>query len=179
MPTENQEVAGPLRLDLKAMLRDFLDFRFEVVTRRFEYELAELEAPHPHPRGLRDVFDALDETIRIIRKSDGKADAAEKLIKRFELDESRPTPSSSSSSTGWPGWRSMLIREELKREAGRGQGDRGDPRATSASCGRSSRRARARSREQYADKRRTKIGGGGGEEVEFDAEDFIVDEDVT
>ena len=28
-------------------------------------------------------------------------------------------------------------------------------------------------------KRRTKIGGGGGEDMEFVAEDFIVDEQVT
>ncbi len=33
--------------------------------------------------------------------------------------------------------------------------------------------------EKYKDKRRTKIGGAGGEDVEFDAEAFIVDEDVT
>src|SRR5204862_7506920 len=31
-------------------------------------------------------FDALDEIIKIIRKSDGKADSAEKIMKRFELD---------------------------------------------------------------------------------------------
>ena len=33
--------------------------------------------------------------------------------------------------------------------------------------------------ERFADKRRTKIGGAGGEEIEFVAEDFIVDEEVT
>ena len=32
------------------------------------------------------VFDALDEIIRIIRKSEGKADSAEKIMKRFALD---------------------------------------------------------------------------------------------
>src|SRR4029079_2074614 len=32
---------------------------------------------------------------------------------------------------------------------------------------------------KFADKRRTKIGGAGGEDVEFDAEAFIVDEEVT
>src|SRR6185295_18877393 len=36
--------------------------------------------------GFAKVFDALDETIRIIRKSEGKKDAAEKLMKRFGLD---------------------------------------------------------------------------------------------
>jgi DNA gyrase subunit A len=32
---------------------------------------------------------------------------------------------------------------------------------------------------KYTDKRRSKIGGAGGEDVEFDVEDFIVDEEVT
>ena len=32
---------------------------------------------------------------------------------------------------------------------------------------------------RFADKRRTKIGGAGGDDVEFQAEDFIVDEAVT
>src|SRR5262249_3748873 len=36
--------------------------------------------------GFRIVFNALDEAIRIIRTSEGKADAAEKLMKRFKLD---------------------------------------------------------------------------------------------
>src|SRR5439155_20852236 len=36
--------------------------------------------------GFEKVFDALDEIIRMIRKSDGKADAADKIMKRFELD---------------------------------------------------------------------------------------------
>ncbi len=45
--------------------------------------------------GFEKVFDALDEIIRIIRKSDGKADAAEKIMARFALDADRPTRSSS------------------------------------------------------------------------------------
>src|SRR4029079_8379419 len=36
--------------------------------------------------GFEKVFDALDEIIKIIRKSDGKADSAEKIMKRFGLD---------------------------------------------------------------------------------------------
>src|SRR5262249_34764430 len=37
VPTENPEVGAPARLDLKTALRQFLDFRFEVVTRRFRF----------------------------------------------------------------------------------------------------------------------------------------------
>src|SRR5581483_3231224 len=33
------------------------------------------------------IFNALDEAIKLIRESKGKADAAEKLIARFKLDE--------------------------------------------------------------------------------------------
>ena len=39
VPTENPEVGAPDRIDLKAMLQHFLDFRFEVVTRRLQFEL--------------------------------------------------------------------------------------------------------------------------------------------
>ena len=37
--------------------------------------------------GFAIVFKNLDEAIQIIRNSDGKADAAPKLIRRFELSE--------------------------------------------------------------------------------------------
>ena len=36
--------------------------------------------------GFEKVFDVLDEIIRIIRKSDGKQDAAKKIMARFDLD---------------------------------------------------------------------------------------------
>src|SRR5207302_1160244 len=61
-------------------------FRLEVITRRLEHELAALKKRLHILEGFEKVFDALDEIIRIIRKSDGKADAAEKVMKRFELD---------------------------------------------------------------------------------------------
>jgi DNA gyrase/topoisomerase IV subunit A len=40
--------------DLGEMLRHFLDFRFEVVTRRLEYELTSCSEAHPPARGLRE-----------------------------------------------------------------------------------------------------------------------------
>jgi DNA gyrase subunit A len=86
VPTENVEVGRPERLDLKQMLWHFLHFRLDVVTSRLEHELAQLQQRIHILEGFEKVFDALDEIIRIIRKSDGKADAAEKIIKRFGLD---------------------------------------------------------------------------------------------
>jgi DNA gyrase subunit A len=86
IPTENEEVGRPERLDLKAMLWHFLHFRLQVVTNRLEHELEALKKRIHILEGFEKVFDALDEIIRIIRKSEGKADSAEKIIKRFGLD---------------------------------------------------------------------------------------------
>src|ERR671938_1025299 len=86
IPTENPEVGRPERLDLKQILWHFLHFRLEVVTKRLENELAALKKRIHILDGFEKVFDALDEIIKMIRKSDGKADAAEKIMKRFELD---------------------------------------------------------------------------------------------
>src|SRR5262245_8804320 len=81
------ESVRPERLGLKEVLRYFLDFRLETVKRRFEYELEQLRRRIHILEGFKIIFNALDEAIRLIRESSGKADAAEKLIKRFKLDE--------------------------------------------------------------------------------------------
>ena len=86
VPTENQEAGRPERLDLKQMLWHFLHFRLEVVTSRLDHELEQLKRRIHILEGFEKVFDALDEIIKIIRKSDGKADAADKVMKRFSLD---------------------------------------------------------------------------------------------
>jgi len=86
VPTDVAEVGRPERLDLKAMLWHFLHFRLDVVTRRLEHELAALTRRIHILEGLEKVFDALDEILRLIRRSDGKQDAAERLVARFGLD---------------------------------------------------------------------------------------------
>ncbi|MGE3818730.1 MAG: DNA topoisomerase (ATP-hydrolyzing) subunit A [Isosphaeraceae bacterium] len=87
LPAAGAEVAVPARLDLKSILQHFLDFRLEVVTRRLRHELADLLRRIHILEGFAIVFDNLDEAIRIIRASDGKPDAAPKLIARFQLSE--------------------------------------------------------------------------------------------
>ena len=87
VPTEQPEVGRPERLDLHQLLWHFLRFRLEVVTRRLEYEYAALGRRIHILAGFEIVFDALDEILKIVRGSDGKADAAAKIMKRFSLDE--------------------------------------------------------------------------------------------
>jgi|TARA_B100000315_G_scaffold93992_2_gene86485 DNA gyrase subunit A len=86
VPTEIPGVGRPERLDLHSILWHFLHFRLEVVTRRLEHELAALKRRIHILEGLAKVFDALDAIIKLIRGSDGKADAAKKIMKRFKLD---------------------------------------------------------------------------------------------
>src|SRR6185369_17825623 len=86
IPTENPEVGRPERLDLHAILWHFLHFRLEVVTKRLEHELQALKKRVHILEGFEKVFDALDEILRIVRKSDGKPDAAAQIMKRFDLD---------------------------------------------------------------------------------------------
>jgi DNA gyrase subunit A len=178
VPTENKEIAGPMRLDLKAVLREFLEFREQVVRRRFEFELAELERRIHILEGFGLVFDALDELIRIIRKSDGKADAAQKIIKRFELSDVQTEAILELKLYKLARLEIQIILDELGAKRGAAKEIRtilGDKKKLWKVV----RTEIAEVAAKFPDKRRTKLGGGGGEEVEFDAEAFIVDEDAT
>jgi DNA gyrase subunit A len=86
VPTENPEVGRPERLDLAQILWHFLHFRLEVVTRRLAHELAALERRIHILQGFAKIFDALDAILKLIRKSEGKADAARQIMARFALD---------------------------------------------------------------------------------------------
>ena len=87
VPTENPDVGRPERLDLRSMLWHFLHFRLEVVTKRLQHELGELNRRMHILEGLAIVFDALDQILKIIRASDGRDDAKKKIMARFKLDE--------------------------------------------------------------------------------------------
>ncbi len=91
IPTENPQVAAPAKLGLREILWHFLRFRMEVVTRRLQHELAGLDKRIHILEGFALIFDALDEIIKIIRASDGKADAAAKIMKRFKQLDAEQT----------------------------------------------------------------------------------------
>ena len=86
VPTETPDIGRPERLDLQATLWHFLHFRLDVVTRRLEHELGELTRRMHILEGFVTVFDALDAILTTVRKSEGKQDAAAKIMARFKLD---------------------------------------------------------------------------------------------
>ena len=179
IPTENAEVCRPERLDLKSILWHFLHFRLEVVTRRLEHELAALSKRIHVLEGFATVFDALDEIIRLIRKSDGKQDAARQIIARFGLDEEQTDAILELKLYRLARLEILVIRKEL-----------GERRARVRQIGamlsdESSRWAVVREeilalQQQYGapkiDPRRTLLEPA-DEEVEYCADDFIVEED--
>ena len=176
VPTEQPEVGRPERLDLHDLLWHFLRFRLDVVTRRLDHELAALERRIHVLEGFEVVFDALDEVLRIVRRSEGKADAAVKIMKRFDLDAEQTDAILELKVYRLARLEILVIRKELAAKRRRAQEIgallkdererwalvRDEIRQIGKICG---------------DSRRTLIESA-GEEVEYSADDFIVDEDA-
>jgi DNA gyrase subunit A len=89
-PTDNPELCKPERLGLKEILWHFLHFRLEVVTKRLTHELEQLRKRIHTLDGFAFAFDILDDLIKIIRASDGKADAALKILKKYGIEPHGP-----------------------------------------------------------------------------------------
>jgi len=175
IPTENADVGRPERLDLKQILWHFLHFRLEVVTRRLEHELAALKKRIHILEGFETVFDALDEIIKMIRKSDGKADAAEKIMARFKLDADQTDAILELKIYRLARLEILVIRQELEEKRKRARQINAllkdeDSRWTLV------RQELEAISKTYGDKRRTTIASDEGEQ-EFTADDFIVEED--
>jgi len=175
IPTENPEVGRPERLDLKQILWHFLHFRLEVVTKRLEHELAALRKRIHILEGFEKVFDALDEIIKLIRKSDGKSDAAEKIMKRFDLDADQTDAILELKIYRLARLEILIIRNELEEKRKRARQIGGLLKDEESRW----KLVRAELEEvssKYGDKRRTAIASDSGE-PEYSADDFIVEED--
>ena len=77
----------PKLLNLKDLIRCFVDHRHEVVTRRTQFELNQAEKRAHILEGLIIACDHIDEVIRIIRGSQTPEEAKNTLIDRLGLSE--------------------------------------------------------------------------------------------
>ncbi|MCC5842837.1 MAG: DNA gyrase subunit A [Verrucomicrobia bacterium] len=77
----------PKVMNLKEMLKAFLDHRFDVITRRTQFELAKAEARAHILEGLLIAMDNMDEVVRIIRAASARDEARTNLIARFAFSE--------------------------------------------------------------------------------------------
>ena len=179
VPTEQPEVSRPERLDLHQVLWHFLHFRLEVVTRRLEHELAALRKRIHILEGFERVFDALDAIIKLIRRSDGKADAADQIMRRFKLDAEQTDAILELKIYRLARLEILLIREELagKRKRARQIGGllRDEDRRWKVVRDEIVEVQRAYA-DPKANPRRTVIETD-RDDVAYTADDFIVDED--
>ncbi len=179
IPTENAEVCRPERLDLKSMLWHFLHFRLDVVTRRLEHEQAALRKRIHVLEGFATIFDALDEIVRLIRKSDGKQDAARQIMARFDLDAEQTDAILELKLYRLARLEILVIRQELSEKRARVK-QIGALLRDEASRWAIVREEILALQQQYGaaklDPRRTHLEPA-GEEVEYRADDFIVEED--
>ncbi len=77
----------PMMLNLKDLIKHYVDHRHDVVTRRTEYELREAEKRAHILEGLLIALDHIDEVIALIRASQTPDEAREGLMEKFSLTE--------------------------------------------------------------------------------------------
>lgn len=174
---ERPDVGKPERLGLRAALRHFLEFRHLTLVRRLEFQIGEVRKRLHVLEGFEKVFDALDEILRIIRASDGRKDASEKLIARFKLTEEQTDAILELRLYRLAKLEILLVRKELAEK-------RAEEKRLASLLSSEAKRwgviedELKQIRAKFADKRKTKIVGSSNE-PEFAAEDFIIDEDAT
>ena len=78
---------APKVLNLKEILQKYLEHRFEVVTRRTQFELDKAERRAHILEGFKIALDNIDEVIRIIRGSKDANEARESLMNKFAFTE--------------------------------------------------------------------------------------------
>src|SRR5213594_3428668 len=176
IPTSNPLVGQPTRATLRDLCRYFLDFRLEVVTKRLEHELGELEARLHILAGLALIAGSLDQVIRIIRNATSRKEAREKLMASFRLDEAQAEAILETRLYQL----ARLEVEKIQNEQTEKQKGAKEIRALL----KDEKKRWAVIREEllalgkrYGDKRRTALRAG--EELTYDPEAYIVHEEAT
>jgi DNA gyrase subunit A len=77
----------PRVMNLKEVLQCFIDHRFEVITRRTEFDLDKANARAHILEGYLLAMDNMDEVVRIIRDSKNREEAQERLMTKFGFSE--------------------------------------------------------------------------------------------
>jgi len=167
----------PERLGLKALLRYFLDFRFATVRRRFEYDLEQLRKRIHILQGFKIIFNALDKAIKLIRESQGKQDAAEKLMKAFKLDEVQTEAILDAQLYKIAQMEIRKILDELREKKAEAERIEGILRSQKKLWG-VVKHELEEVGEQFGDRRRTRIASS-EDTLDFDEEAYIVRENTN
>jgi len=165
----------PEMLNLKDLIKHFVDFRHEVVVRRTKYELRKAEERAHILEGLIIASDNIDEVIQLIRASKSPDEARQKLIDRFELTDIQSRAIVEMRLRQLTGLEQDKLRAEyediMKKIA-----DLKDILANEARRMEIIKEELLEVKEKYGDERRSSIEYAGGD---FKIEDMIPDEEVV
>jgi DNA gyrase/topoisomerase IV subunit A len=178
IPPAGGGLPAPTRADLRTILTAWLAFRFRTVERRFDFELQQLRARIHILLAFAAVFDALDEAIRLIRSAEGRREAHERLVERFDFDDTQAQAVLELQLYKLAKLEINEIRAELAEKMARAEEIErilGDEAALWAVC----RKELLDIRAQYGEPRRTRVGPQDDEpEVTYDEDNYIVAEDA-
>ncbi|MFP4597273.1 MAG: DNA topoisomerase (ATP-hydrolyzing) subunit A [Persicimonas sp.] len=169
-------VPTPATLDLKEMLTHFRDFRMEVLVRRLLFELEKILGRIHILEAFEIIFNDLDKAIELIRASESKSNAADKLMDYFGIDSDQADAILETKLYRLAKLEIENIRDELatRREEAAG--------IQTLLLDEEKRWAFIRTefdelRRLYGDPRRTAINADVSE-LEYSEADYILDEDV-
>ncbi|HAS54749.1 MAG TPA: DNA topoisomerase [Nitrospiraceae bacterium] len=166
----------PERLSLKEVMRYFLDFRFEITTKRLNYDLKLLKARLHILKAFEMLYDDLDAAIKLIRKSKSKEEAGEKIKKHFKFDDDQVKAILELQLYKLAGLEIERIRKE-KAEKTKQKKEIDAILASQKKIWGLIKSELLSIREEYGDKRKSVIKAA--DDVEFSQEDFVVHEDTT
>ena len=168
----------PEQLNLKDIIKHFVDHRHEVVVRRTEYELKKAQERAHILEGFMRVIatpDTLDKAIQIIRHSANPQEAKEGLIAEFELSEIQAQAILDLRLARLTGMELDKIRAEYE-EIMALINDLKDILANEGRRYEIIKNEMLEIKEKYGDERRTEIDYAGGD---MSIEDFIPNETVV
>jgi DNA gyrase subunit A len=166
----------PERLSLKEVMRYFLDFRFEITTKRLNYDLRLLKARLHILKAFEMLYDDLDAAIKLIRKSKSKEEAGEKIRKHFKFDDEQTKAILEMQLYKLAGLEIERILNEMAEKT-KLKKDIEAILGSQKKIWGLIRTELLEIKEKYGDKRKSVMKAA--EDVEFSQEDFIVHEDVT
>jgi len=165
----------PKVMSLKETMREFLDFRQEVVVRRTRYDLRKAEERAHILEGYRIALDHIDEIVELIKTSESPETARTGLMERFGLSEIQAQAILDLRLARLTGLERQKIEDEYRDLIEK----IADLKAILDSTERQwliVREEIAEIRDRYGDERRTTIEPF---EDDIDLEDLIADEDVV
>ena len=169
----------PERLRLDAIVRHFLDFRYEKTRLRLEHTLALLEKRIHILEGFDRLFQDLDRALKIIRSARSKQEAQEGLQSHFALDDQQVDAILEMRLYRLVGLEIGKLLDELlekKRQAREIAQDLGSPERLWNIVDRNLEEAV----KKFGDTRRTRlVGEQEAVAIAFNPEEFVEHEDVT